>query len=85
MTRFPNPFTAVSELVAKAFATLGDRDGAGGRSAFVVGLSHPRARRSSPPSTPPAQAVSMPDGSESSATSTGNSATTHRRRHTDAR
>jgi hypothetical protein len=82
VTRFPNPFTAVSELVAKAFATLGDRDGVGGRSAFVVGLSHPRARRSSPPSTPPAQAASTPDGSESGTTST---ATTHRRRHTDAR
>jgi len=43
--RFPNPFTALSEIVAKAFAIVGDRDRAGGRGAFGVGLSHTSTRR----------------------------------------
>jgi hypothetical protein len=28
MTRFPNPFAAVTELVARAFTIIGDRGGA---------------------------------------------------------
>lgn len=42
MTRYPNPFAALSELITRAFATLGDRDNPGGRNAFVV--YSPRAR-----------------------------------------
>jgi hypothetical protein len=66
MTRFPNPFTAVSEIVAKAFAIVGDRDGAGRRDGFGIGLSHARSRRPAHTPASQAQAPSTRDGSSES-------------------
>jgi len=65
--RFPNPFTAVSEIVAKAFTIIGDRDAAGGRGRFGVRLSNPRIRRPARAPTPNAEAGSTGDRPESSA------------------
>jgi len=52
VTRFRNPFASLSDLVAKAFTIIGDRDAARGRGAFIVRLSHPKTRRSSRAPTP---------------------------------
>jgi hypothetical protein len=35
---FPNPLAAVSQMVAKAFAIIGDRDSLGGRQSFGISL-----------------------------------------------
>jgi len=64
MTRFPNPFTAVTQVIAKAFAVLGDRDGVGGRSAFVVGVPRSKMRRSPRAPAPRAHEASTPTSSE---------------------
>jgi hypothetical protein len=84
VTRFPNPFTALTQLFVKAFATLADRDGSGGRSAFVVGVSRSKMRRSSRASTSQAQEASTLSAGPS-ATSTGTYGTLHRRRFADPR
>ena len=85
MTRFPNPFTTVTQLIGKAFATLGDRDGAGGRGAFVVGVSRSKTRRSSRAPTSQAQEALTPNSSDPSARSPEKSETLHERRFTDSR
>lgn len=83
MSRFPNPFAAVTDLVAKAFATMGDRDGPGGR-AFVVGLSRPRTRHAS--HTPTPQSTASPANNvEATAPSAETSRTMPHRRHMDSR
>ena len=68
--RFPNPLASVSELVAKAFAIVGDRDGVDGRKPFGVELSRLRSRRPTQSPAPHREAASSRDGAESSATST---------------
>ena len=67
MTRYPNPFAALSELITKAFATLGDRDNPGGRNAFVVFSPRARRRHLSTPETPRARASSTPHGAQPNA------------------
>lgn len=57
MTRFPNPFTALTQMFTKAFATLADRNGPAS-NARVVGFSHSKARRSSRGPTSQAPEVS---------------------------
>jgi len=85
MTRYLNPFAFFAELIAKAFATLDDRDNAGGRSALVAVPSRSRARRSSRAPTPQTQATSIPGSAELIARSTEKSGSMPRRRHTDTR
>ena len=70
--RFPNPLASVSELVAKAFAIVGDRDGIDGRRPFGVELSRLRSRRPTPSPAPHSEAASSLDVAESSATSAEN-------------
>jgi len=45
MIRFPNPLAGVSQIVAKAFAILGEHDGVGRRSTFGIRLPHDQVRR----------------------------------------
>ena len=45
MIRFPNPFAAISQRVANAFAIIGDRDSLGGRQSFGIRLSHHEPER----------------------------------------
>lgn len=52
MTRYRNPIAALSELITKAFAALGDRDHPGGRNAFVMFPPRARSRHSSTVQTP---------------------------------
>ena len=66
MTRFPNPFASALEIVAKAFAIVGDRDGAGRRDGFGIGLPHTRARRPMGDRAPQTHAPSARDGSAES-------------------
>ena len=81
MTRYPNPFTALSELITRAFATLGERDNPGGRNAFVV---RPRSRAHfSTPRTPRAGASSTRHDDHQRTGPNAKSKTVHRRRHTD--
>ena len=83
MTRYPNPFTALSELITRTFATLGERDNPGGRNAFVVRPPRSRASHVSTPRTPRAGVSSTPHGARQSARPNAKSETVHRRRHTD--
>lgn len=83
MTRYPNPFRALVELIDKAFATLDDRDNAGRRRVLVAVPSRSRARRLSRTPTPHAKATS--DSAEQSARPIEKSETMLRRRHTDTR
>jgi hypothetical protein len=64
VTRLPSPFAALTQLFAKAFTILGDRDGAGGRSAFVVGVARSKTRRSSRAPASQAQEPATPNSSE---------------------
>ena len=66
---FPNPLASVSELVARAFAIVGDRDGIDGRRPFGVELSRLRSRRQTQSPAPHRAAASPLDGVESGATS----------------
>ena len=84
VTRFPSPFAALTQLFARAFTILGDRDGAGGRSAFVVGVSRSKPRRSSRAPASQAQDAATPNGPDPLAQSSEESATPRRRRFTDA-
>jgi hypothetical protein len=71
MTRFPNPFASALEIVAKAFAIVGARDGAGTRDGFGIGLPHTRARRRMGDRAPQTHAPSTRDvRSESPANAT---------------
>ena len=85
MTRYPNPFAALSELITKAFETLGDRDNPGGRNAFVVFPPRARRRDVSTAQALRATAPSIPHGTQQSARPNEKSETMHRRRHTDPR
>ena len=85
MTRFPNPFAAIPELVAKAFTILGNRDGAEGRSPFVVGVSRSPMPRASRAPTPRELAASTPVGSNPNARRAEQAGTSHQRRFTDPR
>jgi hypothetical protein len=67
MTRHPNPFAALSEVITKAFATLGDRDNPGGRNAFVVLPPRARSRYLSTVQTSRAGAPSTPHGAQPNA------------------
>ena len=67
--RFPNPLTSVSELVAKAFAIVGDRDGVDGRRPFGIELPRTGPRRPTRSQTPRRETASSREGAESSATS----------------
>ena len=64
MTRFPNPFTAVTQVIGRAFAILGDRDGAGGQGSFVVAVPRSKTRRSPRAPAPHAQEASTPNSPE---------------------
>ena len=83
MTRYPNPFTALSELITRAFATLGERDNPGGRNAFVVRPPRSRASHLSTPQTPRVGVSSTRHGDHQRAGPNAKSKTVHRRRHTD--
>lgn len=85
MTRYPNPFAAVVELIARAFAPLAHRDYAAGRHAFVVLRPHSRARDLSTSQAPRAKATSTPHGAEQGARPIEKSETMQHRRHTDPR
>jgi hypothetical protein len=85
MTRYPNPFAALSELLTKAFATLRDRDNLGGQNAFVVFPPRVPSRHSSTAQTPRAGAPSSPHGPQPNARPNERSESMHRRRHTDPR
>ena len=85
MTRYPNPFAALSELITRAFATLGDRDNPGGRNAFVVFRPRARGRPHSAAQTPSASVPSAQHGTQHSARPNERMNTMHRRRHTDPR
>jgi hypothetical protein len=85
MTRYPNPFAALSELITRAFATLGERDNPGGRNAFVIRPPRSRARQFSTSQTPRAGASSTTHGDRQSAKPNAKSETARRRRHTDPR
>ena len=79
MTRYPNPFAALSELITKAFATLGDRDNPGGQNAFVVFPSRARGRHMSASMTPRA----TPHTTEHGGRPVERSESMQRRRHDD--
>ena len=81
MTRYPNPFAALSELITKAFATLGDRDNPGGQNAFVVFPSRARGRPMSASQTPRA----TPRTTEHGGRPVGRSESMQRRRDNDPR
>ena len=85
MTRYPNPFAAFVELIAKAFAPLADRDYAAGRRAFVVLRTRSRARDLSTSQAPRAKATSTPHRAEQGARPIEKSETMQQRRHTDTR
>jgi len=85
MSRYPNPLAALSELITKAFATLGDRDNPGGRNAFVVFPPRARSRHLSTAQTPRARAPSTPHDTQPIAKPNEKSESMHRRRHTDPR
>ena len=85
MTRYPNPFAALSELIIKAFATLGDRDNPGGQNAFVVFPPRARGRHLSTAQNSRAGAPSTPLGAQPNARPNEKSESMQRRRHTDAR
>ena len=61
MTTVPNPFTALLQMLAKAFAPLANRDGLGSRRAFVIEVARSKPRRSPRASTSPAQEAATPD------------------------
>jgi hypothetical protein len=84
VTRIPSPFAALTQLFAKAFTILGDRDGAGGRSAIIVGGSRSKTRRSSRAPASQAQEAATPNSSDPSAGSTETSGRLHQRRVTDS-
>lgn len=67
--RFPNPLTAVSDLVARAVAIVGDRDGADGRRPFGLELPHTWSHHPTRAPAPRPEMASSRDGAESSATS----------------
>ena len=81
MTRYPNPFAALSGLITKAFATLGDRDNPGGQNAFVVFPSRARGGHMSASQTPRA----TPRTTERGGRAAGRSESMQRRRHNDPR
>jgi hypothetical protein len=83
MTRHPNPFAALSELITRAFATLAERDNLGGRNAFVVRPQRSRASHSSTPRTPRARTSSTPHAEEQSTRPNARSETAQQRPHTD--
>ena len=85
MTRYPNPLVAVSDLIAKAFAVLADRDNPGGRSAFVVMSPRSRSRHVPTPQAPGEKAPLSPHGVEDRARPVANMEGMRRRPHTDAR
>lgn len=65
MTRYPNPFAAVIELIARAFATLDERDNGGWRRGSTIALPRSRARRrsSAPTAAAPQPGTTSPSGS----------------------
>ena len=81
MTRYPNPFAALSGLITRAFATLGDRDNPGGRNDFVVFVPRARGRHLSKSRTSRA----TPHTTEHGDRLAGGSESMHRRRHNDPR
>ena len=81
MTRYPNPFAALSGLITRAFATLGDRDNPGGRNAFVVFLPRARGRHVSTSQ----RSRATPRTTEHGGRPVGGSESMHRRRHNDPR
>lgn len=85
MTRYPNPFAAFVGSIAKAFATLGDRDNTGWRRTLAAVPSRSRARQLSRTPTPQAEVTSPSDSAEQSARPLEKSETMQRRRHTGAR
>ena len=85
MTRHPNPFAALSELITKAFVTLRDRDNPGGQNAFVVFPPRARSRDLSTAQTSRAGAPSTSHGAQPNARPNEKSESMHRRRHMDPR
>lgn len=85
MTRYPNPFAAFVDFIAKAFAPLADRDYAAGRRAFVTLRPRARARDLSTSQASRAKPTSSPHGVEHGARPIEKSETMQQRRHTDTR
>jgi len=85
MTRHPNPFAALSALITKAFATLGDRDNPGGQNAFVVFPSRGRSQHLSRAQTARGRAPLTPHGAQPNAGPNEQSASMHARRDTNPR
>jgi len=67
MTRFPNPLAAVTQVIGRAFAILGDRDGTGGQGTFVAAVPRSKTRRS--PRAPTRRAHEASTSSNSDLTS----------------
>ena len=65
MTRYPNPFASFIGLIARAFATLDERDNGGWRRGSTIALPRSRARHRS---RAPAPAAPQP-GTTSAAVS----------------
>ena len=86
MTRYPNPFAALAELITKAFAVLDDHGSAGRRRALVTVPSRSRARhRSSGAPTPQPRATSTSDSAPQSARPIEKPETMQGHQHTGAR
>jgi len=64
MTRFPNPFAAVTQVIGRAFAILGDRDGAGSHGTFAAAVPRSKTRRSPRAPTPRTHDASAPGSSD---------------------
>jgi hypothetical protein len=85
MTGLPNPLAAMTQLFAKAFAALAERDGAGGRNAFVVTVDRSKPRRSVPATTSHTHEPSTHNSPGPSARSAREPGISRQRRFTDAR